>query len=139
LTNMCVYLFLDRKSYLCGLIRDCAFIDFGLEIFGIRDSLTSLFWFSANILKTMQFPWIPKSVYSGGLYFILIQTMCLFSLGHFCKPVCLFESVLLLILTGFSYLCAYLGLCVNKELHSTHAVQIFYLKLKNLPYTANSY
>ena len=113
---MCVYLFLWQKWYLCGLIRDCAFINSMTKRMQYR-----IQFFKDSILQCNfhQVCWSDCNSYLLETYFFLDLGIAHLYVWCFCHPVHLFGPVRLFSSVPDSNLCAYSGLCVYLGVEST--------------------
>ena len=108
---MCVYLFLLKKSYPCGLIKDCAFICFSQNFFSknlqiclqssrpalicISEYRNDLFWGNFNNYVVISSLWVYFTLHSFQPC-ALIRACAFICKGIIFRPVHLFGSVRLL-------------------------------------------
>ena len=111
---MCVYLFFPDKSYLCGLIRDCAFIYFSCKkksrkkmicfhIHSNRPALiinsgkeNDLFWWNFNHMYLSASCGFKYFTFNNNRPYALIWAFAFIYYSKFFRPVHLFRSVRLL-------------------------------------------
>ena len=88
---MCAYLFLQKKSCLCGLIRDCAFIHFSHKKFRIHKK-EAIFFHSVTVSSKPAL--ICNSDKGNDLFLrnVLINTLWVYSTLHNFQPCVLIRA-----------------------------------------------